>query len=65
MTTYKLALRMPNGKDHILKIESETASNEAINAAKQEVKEWAIEQYGEAPRVILCSVENNKVEVKR
>ena len=37
MTTYKLALRMPNGKDHILKIESETASNEAINAAKQEV----------------------------
>lgn len=63
MTVYKLALRMPNGKDHILKIESETASNEAINAAKQEVKEWAIEKYGEAPRVILCSVENNKVEV--
>lgn len=30
MTTYKLALRMPNGKDHILKIERETASNEAI-----------------------------------
>ena len=65
MTTYKLALRMPDGKDHLLKIESETASNEAINAAKQEVKEWAIEQYGEAPRVILCSVENNNVEVKR
>lgn len=65
MTVYKLALRMPNGKDHTLKIESETASNEAINAAKQEVKEWAIEKYGEAPRVILCSVENNKVEVKR
>ena len=63
MTTYKLGLRMPNGKDHILKIESETASNEAIDAAKQEVKEWGIEQYGEAPRVILCSVENNKVEV--
>ena len=54
---------MPNGKDHILKIESEAASNEAINAAKQEVKEWAIERYGEAPLVILCSVETNKVEV--
>jgi len=65
MTVYKLALRMPNGKGHVLKIESETASNEAINAAKQEVKEWAIEKYGEAPRVILCSVENNKVEVKK
>lgn len=65
MTTYKLALRMPNGKDHVLKIESETASNEAINAAKQEVKDWVVEKYGEAPRVILCSVENNNVEVKR
>ena len=63
MTTYKLALRMHNSKAHILKIESETASNEAINAAKQEVKDWAISQYGEAPRVILCSVETNKVEV--
>jgi len=54
---------MPNSKAHILKIESETASNEAINAAKKEVNDCAISQYGEAPRVILCSVETNKVEV--
>ena len=65
MTVYALALRIPNGKDHILKIESETANNEAINAAKQEVKDWVIEQYGEATRVMLCSVEDNKCEVAK
>lgn len=63
MVTYKIALRMRDGKSHVLKIEAEVASNEAVVAAKEQAKEWAVGQYRQEPLVIVCSVENNCVEV--
>ena len=63
MVTYKIGLRMRDGKSHVLKIEAEYPSNEAVVAAKQQAKDWAIGQYGQEPLVIVCSVENNSVEV--
>lgn len=63
MVTYKIALRMQDGKSHVLKIEAEVASNEAVVAAKGQAKEWAVGQYEQEPLVIVCSVENNSVEV--
>ena len=56
MNKYTVAFRMPCGKSHIIKIETELGDMEGINIAKQEVTAWALTQYGKEPLVMMCNV---------
>lgn len=53
-----VALRMPNGKRHILN--SDTLNHEATIS---DATEWAVQTYGEQPRVVLCEVAKNSCQL--